>query len=604
MHQDIAMSCYERVLFVVAAVTILAGVSNAPRRCNAQDDRINARAKEILRARKAGTNAAAVLASIARDKDPSLPSLALGIYLEQTTKPNPQEAAQLAMRCAGRADFFHKAMTQFAVNPQMGAIVDALMADPEKADLSRGVAATILAIYARIRAVDSGGEDSSLATVGRRGAAAVAPPANLTAHVKELLANKNPVIVELALLTAACLRIGDVGEQVAAVDTKRSLELEGAKLLYLARTSQDLAEESVRRVFDARVKVDRRYSVVSPLLSTYDPRVPALCYACEAVGQARAAKYLDDLHKALKSPDIRAQIEAAKAIERIGDPKSVFTLLERLDGCPWPTKVFVLSALGGIPAKGSIEPLIALLDKERGRFRLDVNYALASIFRKQHGKDALGWRTHYQAVKDTFAIDRAATLEYRKKVRVQDMGAVSLGSFYFLSIYSDRFVYVLDISMSMKGEKIANLVTHMSDSVRALKDYVAFNIITFGGKIELARARGMIRGAEGQAVAYFLKDLKLNPPTRSYDAMELACRMPGIDTVMFLSDGAPVSGQIEDWSGIIGALTYFNRYRPMALHTIEFHAGRRNAQMMEQLSGRNYGISGNPDDPPEAPDAR
>ena len=259
----------------------------------------------------------------------------------------------------------------------------------------------------------------------------------------------------------------------------------------------------------------------------------------------------------------------------------------------------MFNRLSSIPAIESIDPLIARLKDAKGRMRLDVIYALASIFRKQEGRDPETWQRHWDSVKSDFTVDRPATLAFRKTKGQQDMQATALGFFYFLLVRSDRLVYVLDTSMSMRGERIANLKHNMKESIESLDSTVLFNVISFGGNIDIASPSRLITGGEGKGIAYLVDTLKLSPPTRSYDVIELGCLMAGIDTVMYLSDGAPICGHIEPWSGIIAAYTYLNRYRPVAIHTVEFDAGAANAAMMRQLARRNYGTSGSPDGVPE-----
>jgi HEAT repeat protein len=579
-----------------------------------QDEKTNARAKDILKMRKNDAGKDIVLKSLAKEKSDVVLGLALGVHLDHASGINARKSAQIAAATLRRKDFFPQAMTYYAVHPNMGDIVDVLMTKPS----GEPIAATILAIYGKVYAmyeeaneVPPSGQPAAAKAKKNKQAAKqaksrplVGPPVNVSKHVKQLLANDNEAIQELALLAAAYLRLKPLTEQITPMLRRGSEQVQAAALLFLARTGQELPGEATRKALRPERRANARFTRLSPALATYDVRLPAIGYALESVGEAQDENYLAEMHTALQNDDIRIQIEAARACERIGHENSVPYLLERLKDCSWPTKVYVLSALGAIPSAKSVEPLIKLLELEKGRFRLDFNYALASIFRDQPASAPSIWENHWAEVKDTFKPDRQATLDYRKRVKLHHINLNGIGSFYNLSIFSDRFAYVLDTSMSMKGARIANLKLHLKDSMRALADHVRFNAVTFGGKIKLLSDKQLISSSAGSYIAQTVDNIELNPPTRSYDAIEVACKMPAIDTIMFLSDGAPVSGHMERWSGIIAAYSYFNRYRPVAMYTIEFDAGRRNAEKMAEFAHRNYGRSGSPDAVPEgAPEA-
>lgn len=591
--------------FLVLLIS-LAGVSAVGPRASGQDEKTNARAKEVLKARKGEAGKDIYLKILGKEKSDVVLGLALGVHLDHESGIDARKSAQIAATTLRRRDFFPQAMTYYAVHPNMGNIVDVLMTQPSGAP----IAATILAIYGKIFAMyekangapPNGTPPAADAKKVKQAKSRplVGPPANVTKYVKQLLAHDNESIQELALLAAAYLRLKSLTEQVEPLLRRGPPQVQAAALLFLARTLQKLPGEATRKALRPQRRADARFTRLSPLLANYDMRLPALGYALEAVGEATDRDYLAELHNALENDDIRIQIEAARACERVGHESSVPYLLTRLENCTWPTKVYVLSALGAIPSTDSIEPLIGQLKKEHGRFRLDVNYALASIFRDQPASAPSIWDDHWTKVKDTFKADRQATLDYRNRVKMHHLDLNGVGSFYNLSIFSDRFVYVLDTSMSMKGGRIANLKIHLKDSMRGLAAHVRFNAITFGGKISVLSDKGMISSSAGSYIAQTVDNIELNPPTRSYDAIEVACKMPAIDTIMFLSDGAPISGHLERWSGIVAAYSYFNRYRPVAMYTIEFNAGRRNAEKMSEFAHRNYGRSGSPDAVPEA----
>ena len=151
-----------RALALLALVVTLGGGAVA----GAQDPATNARAKQILRNRK-HASAESVATSIARDRDPSLPALALGIYLAAAKQVDGQEAARLAMLAAARRDLADHAMTIIAVSRHFAPIVDALMADASNPRLSREAAARILAIYSHLAVQERNAGDGTPTTAVR-----------------------------------------------------------------------------------------------------------------------------------------------------------------------------------------------------------------------------------------------------------------------------------------------------------------------------------------------------------------------------------------------------------------------------------------------------
>jgi hypothetical protein len=250
--------------------------------------------------------------------------------------------------------------------------------------------------------------------------------------------------------------------------------------------------------------------------------------------------------------------------------------------------------LGAIPALESIEPLAELLATEHGRLRQDIVYALSSITRGQHDKTAAGWRRWWNDRRDEFKIDAAATRDYRRKTRVQDIQVEALAEFYEGQIVSARIVFVLDTSGSMLGKKIESLKSTMHNTLGAMPRYAKFNVVSFASAIRVLKPGTLIPSAQrGKAMA-IIYDLSTVGATRSFDAMEVAARLPGMDTLVYLSDGEPTAGQFQAWGSIVRSFGLYNRYRPIAMHCVYLAGEGPNGQPpkspgMQALADRNAG---------------
>ena len=66
------------------------------------------------------------------------------------------------------------------------------------------------------------------------------------------------------------------------------------------------------------------------------------------------------LQEALQHRDLRVQVEAARAMEQLGMAEALPALLAKIESSrtPWPVLVAALSAVGTLPAREAIPPLI------------------------------------------------------------------------------------------------------------------------------------------------------------------------------------------------------------------------------------------------------
>jgi len=163
------------------------------------------------------------------------------------------------------------------------------------------------------------------------------------------------------------------------------------------------------------------------------------------------------------------------------------------------------------------------------------------------------------------------------------------GYFYGLFIYSDRFCFVVDTSNSMRRERIDSLRSEMATTIKDMARHVQYNIVDFGGNIVTMHEGGLTHDrAKGLER---VKTMPLTGGTRSFDAMERAALLYEVDTLMFLSDGAPIRGQFDSWENIRSALFLQTRFYPLAVFSIDFNAGKGNLDNMKGMADEHYGQS-------------
>ncbi len=550
--------------------------------------------------------AADVLRIIQNERTDSIAALAVGTGLERLDLA-PREGAHLLFTFAQRPGLSGLAATLGAISGQAGPIAGELAAvETRGKGLSpRLLAAEILATYAWIEAhpasvaassssgsaerPDKAGRVKKKRTRGK--AAASTHSGDWAAPLDKLLTAKEAEVLEAAVLAAAWLQYEQARPAVAALDSSRLPAIQASRLLYLARLGDDPPAELIEKVFAHSPPVLPRYAELSPALATYEIRTSPWVYASEALGQWGDPQHLPRLQEALQHRDLRVQVEAARAMEQLGTVEAVPALLAKIASSrtPWPVLVAALSAVGALPAREAIPPLIDRLRRESGRFRLDVNYALASIAGGKQGTSADEWSDWWKANSATFAVAAERTARFRAQNRVQDMKDWPVGRFYNLDLFSERLVFVLDTSNSMHGKRIESLKTNLTNTLQGLKLGVRFNVVDFGGHLAVMKPGGLIAEAEVPAAVQRVEHMTLSLGTRTYDALELATRMPDVDTLVLMSDGAPVCGKFEAWKRIIAAVSVLNRYRPLAIWGLEFTAKERNLGGMSELTECNSG---------------
>ena len=131
------------------------------------------------------------------------------------------------------------------------------------------------------------------------------------------------------------------------------------------------------------------------------------------------------------------------------------------------------------------------------------------------------------------------------------------------------------------------MVQNLAETCGSLVDHVMINVVDFGGTIEIIYEGGLMNDKKAGAKRAFEMDLSLG--TRSYDGMEVGWRIDEMDTIYFLSDGAPIRGQIDPWNDVRRAYSLCHRHRPIAIWSIEFKEGGFTREMCD-MADENYGM--------------
>jgi len=208
------------------------------------------------------------------------------------------------------------------------------------------------------------------------------------------------------------------------------------------------------------------------------------------------------------------------------------------------------------------QPLIRLVEADpRLRTRHDASKALKAISGKDFGLDPAAWRRWL-----------------KEKQGTAKPGTTTVARYYSFGVYSDRVLFVVDISGSMrwsfhfKPKRIEVARRQLDRVLRAIEKKALVNLMVYSDKVRLWQKKEVVADEKNiqRAIAWSQKALaKPNGDTHTYKALEMAfARNPEFDTIYFLSDGQPSHGPYTSPEGIIYSVRAWNRYRRARINTI------------------------------------
>ncbi len=173
----------------------------------------------------------------------------------------------------------------------------------------------------------------------------------------------------------------------------------------------------------------------------------------------------------------------------------------------------------------------------------------------------------------------------------KDRERISVGTYYKFKIFSDRVLFIIDVSGSMQWpdshpNRIEVATRELVKAIKSLNEKTLFNMATFAGHVSTWNQDGEVPATEAnkkKALAWIKRALLPRGATNTHAAlMEGLERNPQVDTVFFLSDGIPSTGAYEVPEEILIKLRYANRFRKVIFHTIAVVLGRPSIEKAEK----------------------
>ena len=217
-------------------------------------------------------------------------------------------------------------------------------------------------------------------------------------------------------------------------------------------------------------------------------------------------------------------------------------------------------ALGGMRNRKAVPALIQHIEDESIGFLVARSlYRLTGMYFDQD--PAQQWADWLVSAGDQFEIkaltvdDFDGFLKMQRLVKPDDDPVMNMNTFYGLDIRGKGLLFILDVSGSMSASsRIEKLRTQMENILIVLEsrsEKTRFDIVTFGATVDSCFRRGVMSNTvESRKVASrFIKGLNADGGTPMIEALTYAQEkiLPegNIDTIFFLSDGAPGDGTPE-----------------------------------------------------------
>ncbi|MDP6939287.1 MAG: HEAT repeat domain-containing protein [Planctomycetota bacterium] len=312
--------------------------------------------------------------------------------------------------------------------------------------------------------------------------------------------------------------------------------------------------------------------------------------------------------------------------------------MKALQDPAWQVRACAIHALGNVRHKDSMQPLIEALEREEGRLRADAAAALESLTARGFGQRLELWQRFWSNYKDRYEIPtdaelaalRAKQAEHAEIYKPSDSVA-----FHGVDTPSRRVLFIIDVSGSMENEvvdkdrfvdgeypsysRIDIVKTELARTVEGLEPYVEFNILAFATEVKkwkkgLTRANVLNKSSAmdfarrleplGGASKQELAEVGLvgaaglgAGKTNTYGALAaglgLDAKKPKgyhtkLDTIFFLSDGKPTTGQFTERNEILREIKRANDLRRIVIHTIAL--GQFDKEFMRLLAQENGGV--------------
>ena len=327
----------------------------------------------------------------------------------------------------------------------------------------------------------------------------------------------------------------------------------------------------------------RYRGAVEPLLAIYQREDNKVAGANEvimyetlrALGRIGGASVKPLLLRAAASKDWRMRLGAAEVLlDHFRDRDSI----EAMRKLSVEERQIIREEAAVTVGRNKVEPLFDSLILTMREGNLRCKWAAYEAMKAISGQDyALAPDAWDKWLRDKKKgkLNKDGTIEKKERM--------SVSTYYNFKIFSDRVLFVVDISGSMKWlaqppQRIDIAKQELIKAIKSLDNKTLFNVMTFSSDVHMWSARGEVAANDANvksSLEWIDKRLMARGGTNTHLALMRSIRdNPKVDTVFFMSDGLPSSGKMELQEEILVALRNENRFRKVKFNTIALVFGK------------------------------
>jgi hypothetical protein len=384
----------------------------------------------------------------------------------------------------------------------------------------------------------------------------------------------------------------------AEPDIKVSLRLLGA--LILAYRADEPSKKALGRLvrdrdprvaFAAALGLDRvttgSAGVVTKKAMKKARAVDDRCAVLNVVRESGlvAPDLLELLVADLTHRDWTVQAAAAEALGETRVAESVEPLLGLwIETDRWQVQLACIQALGHSRQASAVEALIGLLDQLSGRLAQEARLSLSTLTGVDLGLRTASWNRWWSDHGDGFEVAPPAMDAWDDLVVPQETFV-----FYGIPVHSDRLAFVLDVSGSMQGGKLARLKKELLGIIERLPAHSMFNMVFFSGSAY--PWRGKLQPLTEKNREEAMKEVRervAGGGTNLWDGFMEAFEDEEVDTIYLLSDGEPTAGAVTGLPSICSQITELNQHRRVVIHVVLIGMRSEHLRELALDSGGTY----------------
>lgn len=387
-----------------------------------------------------------------------------------------------------------------------------------------------------------------------------------------------PVSLALALALAGPALAGRLDDR-GFNQLKRQLRAQAAQqdLDGLARTIAEVGADDSARAVDLLLKT---------ALALPQGKVFAATSAALAQMTSNEATFalIEVVEK--KSGHPGAKILCIDALAGRGDPASGAALGAALSAKQPEVLRAAVTAIRKRKAHEAVPALIDLWERlqrqPEGLLSNEVNDTLWVLTGKSF-ETAADWRKFWDTARDRPMTGGGGegTGERPKKPRP---------TFFGSEIPSNRLVFVIDISGSMDGDRIAKCKEQLKQCIDALERGSAFTIVAYSSSVRVwkDRLQGVTPAVKDEAKG-FVDGLQVSGATHTLAGLKSGFEIEGADALILLSDGAPTDSTPEQILDEVRGINGFKRWRVDTFGFGTAGYGNQFAEFLKDLAEQHGG---------------